>query len=272
MSRIRRGFADLADRQVHYRIAGEGKPSLVMLHGSPGSSRQLAGLTERLAAGRTVLAPDTPGYGDSPMLPGTSRQTPPAIADFSAATLQLFDALGLEQVDLYGSHTGGAIAIELAVRAPQRVRRLVVDGVGHFSDAEKAEHLSRYALEITPDRSGAYLTTAFAWVKDLFLFWPWYKPDAAHRRDAGVPDPAVLHALLLELLKNIDTYHLGYRAAFAYPSVAQLRLVSHDTLLMAQTGDPLAPHTQAAAGLLPHMRHAQVAPADAAALIEEFLS
>jgi pimeloyl-ACP methyl ester carboxylesterase len=272
MSRIRRGFADLTDRQVHYRIAGDGKPSLVMLHGSPGSSRQLAGLIEGLAAGRTVLAPDTPGYGDSAMLPGTGREHPPTIADFSAATLALFDSLGLEQVDLYGSHTGGAIAIDLASRAPGRVRRLVVDGVGHFSDQEMADHLSHYALELTPDRSGAYLTAAFAWVKDLFLFWPWYKPDATHRRDAGVPDPAVLHALLVELLKNIDTYHLGYRAAFAYPSLARLQLVPHETLLMAQDGDPLAPHTQAAADLLPHMRHAQVARADAAALLDEFLS
>ncbi len=41
---------------------------------------------------------------------------------------------------------------------------------------------------------------------------------------------------------------------------------------MAQDGDPLAPHTQAAADLLPHMRHAQVARADAAALLDEFLS
>jgi pimeloyl-ACP methyl ester carboxylesterase len=272
MSRLRRGFADLADRQVHYRRAGAGKPSLVMLHGSPGSSRQLAGLIEGLADGRTVLAPDTPGYGDSAMLPGTGREHPPTIADFSAATLELLDVLGLDQVDLYGSHTGGAIAIDLAVRAPERVRRLVVDGVGHFSDAEMAEHLSHYSLELAPDRSGAYLTAAFAWVKDLFLFWPWYRLDAAHRRDAGVPDPAVLHALLLELLKNIDTYHLGYRAAFAYPSVARLRLVSHETLLMAQDGDPLSPHTRAAAGLLPHMRHAQVARDDAAALIDEFLN
>jgi pimeloyl-ACP methyl ester carboxylesterase len=64
---IKRGFADVAHGQMHYRQAGVGVP-LLTLHASPGSSRQLMPLIADLAAGAQVIAPDTPGNGDSPAL------------------------------------------------------------------------------------------------------------------------------------------------------------------------------------------------------------
>ena len=114
---IRRDFADLPTRQVHFRHAGEGPP-LLMLHASPGSSKQLEGKIEALSRHHRVIAPDTPGNGDSTPLDIAA----PAISDYAAALVQFLDAMGLEQCDVYGSHTGANIGLELAVRSPERVR------------------------------------------------------------------------------------------------------------------------------------------------------
>src|SRR5512143_3977505 len=119
---IRRGFADLPDRQVHYRQAGDGPP-LLMIHASPGSSKQLESKIAALAHTRSLTAPDTPGNGDSPPLPLAA----PAIGDYADALLPFMDAVGLERCDVYGTHTGANIGLELAIRAPERVGRLILD-------------------------------------------------------------------------------------------------------------------------------------------------
>ena len=63
---IKRHYAYAGERRVHYRRAGEGAP-LVLLHASPGSSAGLVSLIEDLAEHYTVIAIDSPGYGESTM-------------------------------------------------------------------------------------------------------------------------------------------------------------------------------------------------------------
>jgi pimeloyl-ACP methyl ester carboxylesterase len=271
-ARIRRHFADLPDRQVHCRRAGAGPPRLVLLHGCPGSSRQLEKLMLALAPGISVLAPDMPGYGDSPVLAGMAAGAPPTMTAYAEATLALLDHEGVGEVDLYGTHTGAALAVELAVLAPGRVRRVVLDGLGHYTQAERAAHLARYAPPMAPDQSGAYLQTAFCWVRDLFLFWPWYARDAAHRRPTGLPDAAILHGLVVDMLKSLETYHLGYQASFAYDTAARLPRLRQPVLLLAQPTDPLAACTRAAAGLVRGAVLREPAREEVAAAVAAFLA
>lgn len=70
---------------------------------------------------RRTLAVDLPGTGGSatPLLPLT-------IGDSARLLLQVLDALELEEVDVLGLSFGGTVAQDMAVRAPRRVRRLVL--------------------------------------------------------------------------------------------------------------------------------------------------
>jgi pimeloyl-ACP methyl ester carboxylesterase len=244
---IRRAFADLALRQVHYRHAGTGGVPLVTLHASPGSSKQLEPLIAAMSASRRVIAPDTPGNGDSGPLP----QGAPEIRDYALAAIEFLDALGLGAVDLYGSHTGASIATEMAILAPERVRRIVLDGVGVFSAEERAEYLARYAPAMEPDLTGAHLHWAFMFCRDQYLFWPWYKRGRENARAAGLPSAAALHQWTLEVLKAIETYHLAYRASFSYPKRERLPLVSRPLLAIVSESDPLLPNTREIARILP---------------------
>lgn len=242
--RIRRGFADLAQRQVHYRSAGEKGQPLLILHASPGSSRQQVRLIEDFAGEAMVFAPDTPGNGDSEAL-GAEE---PEIAALAEAMLEYLDVMGLEQVRVYGSHTGAAIAAELAILAPGRVSHLVLDGVSLMEGAELEEILATYAFPFEPDLDGAYLARLFQFCRDQYLFFPWYRRTREGRRDGGLGSPEDLHAWVTEVMKASTTYHLNYRAAFKWPADRRLPLIQCPVLVTAAVNDPLY---EASAGLAP---------------------
>ena len=111
-------YADIADGRVHLRRAGEGRPLLVF-QPAPGSAAPLCGLIESLAASRQVIAPDYLGNGDS----AKPRRTVD-IARLAGDALQLADRLNLGYFDLWGTHTGALVALELALLAPDRAGRL----------------------------------------------------------------------------------------------------------------------------------------------------
>ena len=151
---IRRGFVDIAAGQIHYRMAGDAAaPRIALIHQSPGSSKQLEGLMRCLARHRHVVAPDTPGNGDSTPAP----QAEPDIFALAAAHWEALDRLLPGPFDLYGSHTGASIAMEIAIAHPDRVRRLVIDGMGLYAAGEQSEIIERYAREIRPDPEGTHL-------------------------------------------------------------------------------------------------------------------
>lgn len=248
---VSRRFADVPGGQVHYREAAPatdpGGTPLVMLHASPGSSKQIEDLVGALGTSRRVFAPDTRGNGDSTPLP----QEQPEIADFAAATLAFLDAVGLDRVDLYGSHTGASIAAEIAINAPGRVRRLVLDGMGLYAPEDRDAMLRTYAPAIVPDHQGTHLLWAFMFCRDQSVFWPWYAKGAENRRPTGLPDAGTLHDFTVEVLKAIGTYHHSYRAAFRYPKRDRLPLVPVPTLAVTAEDDMLRPFLDEVAALVP---------------------
>ncbi len=271
---IRRGFADVAHGQMHYRAAGDGAP-LLLLHGSPGSSKQLVKLIADLSAGRRVIAPDTAGNGDSDGVPLDT----PTICDLAAVLPGFLDALGIDHLDVYGSHTGAAIAAELALLVPGRIGRVVLDGVQVLTPAAREDVMAHYAFPFPADLEGAYLMRAFQFCRDQYIFYPWYKRTRQAQRSGGLPDARDLHDWLLEVLKANETFHLNYRAAFQWEPAARLPLLEKKVLVIASENDPLAEDTVQAASMLPNGRFVALPRGDAAdfrarrrAAIEAFLA
>jgi pimeloyl-ACP methyl ester carboxylesterase len=188
------------------------------------------------------------------------------------------DALRISHADLYGSHTGAHIVMEMAIQQPHRFGRMVLDGIGMFSPTEKAEMLQNYALPQQPDFFGTQFHWAWHFVRDQGWFFPYFKRDAAHLRGLNAPSVQALHDVTLEVLKSVRTYHLAYRAAFAHADRERLPLVRIPTLVMAEDSDPLRVGVAEASRCLPGSRAAIVHQSSAAdaqdrktALIREFL-
>jgi pimeloyl-ACP methyl ester carboxylesterase len=106
-------------------------PPLLLLHGAGSSRRAWSTVTRRLAQRYDVLAPDLPGFGQSPALLDTAPDVP-AIADAVASWLQ---KIGVQRPHIAGNSLGGGVALELWMRrAAQSVT--VLSPIGFWSTAE----------------------------------------------------------------------------------------------------------------------------------------
>jgi pimeloyl-ACP methyl ester carboxylesterase len=274
--RLTRSYATTRFGALHLRAraGGSGRP-LVLIHGSPTSAAMLEPLQLRLARSRPVYAFDTLGNGDSdkPDAQRHARFEAPEIADFAAVLAEAIDDVGLERFDLYGTHTGAAIAIETSLLRPGRVGRIILDGVAMFDATSVAEFLERYFIDTSPRTDGTHLLSAWACARDSTIWFPWYRRDPAHRYRSDVYDADALHRYVVEFLKSGTSYPLPYRAAFTYPAQRRLPLLSVTTLIAAHREDPLAPFLEPALAACP-VATATVLPDDpeaTAALFERFL-
>ncbi|MGC4029715.1 MAG: alpha/beta hydrolase [Steroidobacteraceae bacterium] len=233
--KLRRGFVDVQDGQMHYWESGKGSVPLILLHPSPGAGRMLLPLLTHLAKHRRVIALDTRGNGDSSPLTIAN----PTIFDFAQSTLEAANAMGITEFDLFGSHTGASIAMETAILAPTQVRKLILDGMGLWNNAVREEHLAKNAPVIEPDLMGSQFNWAWHYCRDQYLFWPWYDRSSSAVIPGGLPDAATLHEFVVEVLKALGTYHMSYRAAASHPKRDRLPLIRTPTLVTCAEDDPL---------------------------------
>jgi pimeloyl-ACP methyl ester carboxylesterase len=251
-----RAFARIAEGLVHYRHVDGDAPSLptLMMHASPASSRSvepLAVAVAQIGRGR-VIAPDTPGNGDSVPL----RQSEPKLGDYADAIVRMLDALEIERVNLYGFHTGAHIGIELAIEHPDRVGHLALDGLLWLEDSERAEFLAHYAPPLVADAWGTQIFQALQFIRDQSWFFPHFKRDPAHNLGGGAMPPELLHTLTVDLLKAAPSYHLAYRAVFRHQLAEQLPKLKMPVLLMADDGDPTRESVRRAASFVINARTA----------------
>jgi pimeloyl-ACP methyl ester carboxylesterase len=128
----------VAGRPTGIRHAGEGVP-FVYLHSTLGESSMWLPFYQTWAKQFRVLVPTHPGFGKSGSLDGIDT-----IEDMAFHYVELFDALGLEEVILGGVSLGGWIAAEFAVRWPARVKCLwLADAPGLWVEEEPLPDLFR---------------------------------------------------------------------------------------------------------------------------------
>lgn len=272
MREIDRGFARLSEGLVHYRERpGSGAataPPLLMLHASPASSHSLEPLLLALDDKRRLIAPDTLGNGSS-VRPAPEQ---PEMADYADAMDRFCDTLGLEAVDVFGTHTGAHIAVELAVQRPQRVRRLILEGILTLDDEERADYLANYAPPQHPDNTGSQFHWAWHYMRDQMIFFPHYKKDMQHLREGGSFDAHVLHGLTLDILNSLETYHLAYEAVFRHAIGERLREISCPLLWLDVSNSYLDAGRDLALATVAHAQCVKVAhePQAMALTITEF--
>jgi pimeloyl-ACP methyl ester carboxylesterase len=116
--------------EVFYREGGDGAArTLLLLHGFPSSSAQYEQLMQRLAGRYRVIAPDYPGFGQSPPLPGTT--TFDRIADVID---QFTRARDIDGFSLYMFDFGSPVGFRLATRHPARVQGLVLQNGNAYEE------------------------------------------------------------------------------------------------------------------------------------------
>jgi pimeloyl-ACP methyl ester carboxylesterase len=116
-----RRFADVASGRIAYLDRGQG-PVALLVGGVPLNGYHWRHVIERVQHRRRCIAIDLMGLGYSEIAPDQD-------VSFTAQArmlVEVLDALGIEQVDLVGSDSGGAIAQIFAAHHPERLRSLIL--------------------------------------------------------------------------------------------------------------------------------------------------
>ncbi len=111
--------------QMYYEVSGKGEP-LVVLHGAYMDIPTMGGIIPKLAETHRVYAIEFQGHGRTTDI--DRKITYPNLADDVAAFM---DAVGLAKADIFGYSMGGQAGLQLAIRHPAKVNRLVAAAVAY---------------------------------------------------------------------------------------------------------------------------------------------
>lgn len=124
------GYVDVNGVHMYYESHGEGGAPLVVLHGAFSSIHNSFGMViPALSEKRRIVGFDLQGNGRTADI--DRAMTVQNLAEDVVAAL---DALGLEQVDLWGYSNGGGVALHVVTKHPERVRKLIVHSVAYRLD------------------------------------------------------------------------------------------------------------------------------------------
>ncbi|QBY04519.1 alpha/beta hydrolase [Thalassotalea sp. HSM 43] len=229
---IRRGFADSALGQIHYRICGSldnRKPRLLMLHQAPSSGAMYEAIMPHLSENFTVIAPDFPGFGDSASMALEQH----SIGNYADAVMAVINSLSVDEFYLFGHHTGATVATEIAATQQCRVKKLILSGPTVLPDAMRNKLPDLVALPKV-DSEGDF-------AKQI-----WQKIRAkADGLDINISQREYRLALALG-----ECYRAAYQAVADYDCANKTKLITCPSLVFAGKHDVLRPYLAEALALL----------------------
>jgi len=218
-------FVHVDNARFHFEVTGSDSAPVLVLSNSLGTT--LAMWKPQIAefAGRfRVLQYDTRGHGESSVSPG-----PYTVERLAEDVLRMLDALGISSVVFCGLSLGGMIGMSLALRAPGRIKKLVL-----CNTAPKIGTPESWNSRIAAVEKGGMAAVADA------VLERWY---TAPFRKSAPAEVAETRQMLL------DTPPQGYIACCAavrdMDQRQAIRQIRVPTLVVAGANDPVTPPTDA---------------------------
>ncbi len=122
-------YADVNGINLYYEMHGTGRP-LILLHGGLGSGEMFGPTLPALAEHHQVVLVDLQGHGRT-----ADIDRPLDVRLMAGDIAALIDHLGLRKPDVVGYSLGGGVALQVAVRYPEKVGRLVTASANIRRDA-----------------------------------------------------------------------------------------------------------------------------------------
>jgi pimeloyl-ACP methyl ester carboxylesterase len=138
---------------VRYHDAGSGDP-LIVLHGAGGV--RFSAVHDALTLVRRVIVIEMPGFGEE------ANDIHHSLEDFAECVAQIVEAIGVQRFDLLGSSLGGAVALQVALAHPERIRSLILEAPAAFKVGSVSPAPGMTLEELTrlhraqPDREPRY--------------------------------------------------------------------------------------------------------------------
>jgi pimeloyl-ACP methyl ester carboxylesterase len=111
--------------QMYYEVSGKGDP-LIVLHGAYMNIPTMGNIIPRLAETHTVYALEFQGHGRT-----TDIGRPITYQNLADDVAAFMEAVGVEKADVFGYSMGSAAGLQLAIRHPEKVNKLVAASVAY---------------------------------------------------------------------------------------------------------------------------------------------
>lgn len=201
------GYAPVNGLRMYYEIHGSGGVPLVLIHGAFGSGAMFGAFVPELAQTRQVIVMDQQAHGRT-----ADIDRPLRFEQMADDVAVLLDSLGIAQADVFGYSMGGPIALQFAIRHPERNRKLIAASAWYTRDGVYPEVRAGIAA-ITPEMfAGSPMLTEY---------------------QAVAPDPEGLPALVARI-KELNAQEV------AWPSAA-IAGIAAPTLLIVGDSDMVRP-------------------------------
>ena len=191
-----------------------------------------------LGRNHTVIAMDTPGYGQSDRLSNSE----PSIEDYANGVIEFMDALGLGRIALYGMLTGTMIGVDLATRYPDRFSVVLLNTMLVHTDEELDSFVDRFTPDIPLRADGLHLVQTWDLMRRNAVAYPWFEPGPKTRFDLPLPSPEELHLRLMNCLSAGLEYGWGARAAFRFLRRARITDIKAPTVFLSDRSPPFGVH------------------------------
>jgi pimeloyl-ACP methyl ester carboxylesterase len=175
-------YASVNGLEIYYEIHGTGEP-LVLLHGAYMTIDAMGEVVPSLAKTRRVIAVEVQGHGRT-----ADIDRPLSYEQMADDTAALLRHIGIEEADIFGYSMGGGIALQVTIRHPEVVRKLVLASVYYNNHGVYPEVL-KVIETITPE---------------AFAGTPWRE-----EYDRIAPNPEDFPTLVAKL-KELDLTFVGW--------------------------------------------------------------
>src|SRR2546423_14126765 len=161
---VESGYVPVNGLEMYYEIHGNGRPqvpqvTLVLLHGNLSTIGTSFGkVLPKLSSTRRIIAIEQQGHGHT-----ADIDRPFSLEQWAEDTTALLRHLGIEQADFFGYSSGGAVTLEIALRSPTLVRKLVwAGGTSYRRDGFYPELLAGGEAMKPEDLDGSPFQQAYA--------------------------------------------------------------------------------------------------------------
>jgi pimeloyl-ACP methyl ester carboxylesterase len=214
---MKRAYVDIPEGQMHYRIEGKGE-TILLLHMAVASSDEFTQVIHFLSKKYCAIALDFLGFGDSDPAPREYQ-----VIDHARTVISFMDALGIKKATVVGQFNGAMIAVEVAVNWPERVKNLVMAGIG-FWDVSEAIALNE----------PANFTTTVELKKDGSHLMEWWRRACLW----GDYPVEILEERFVEYAKAGIRGEEGHWSGASYNLKPRLPLITCPTLVLDAPGFP----------------------------------
>ena len=225
--------------KLHYVEEGSGTP-LLLIHGLAGDHTAWTPQIATFKSQYRVIAFDNPGSGRSSTVDATT-----SMRELAEATLRLMDALRIDNAHVVGRSMGGAIAQQIALAAPDRVRTMVM-----AASFAKLDPVGKRWLENMRD----FLRWRGNWTEWVRQFSPTFVSSTFFNENSD--RMATLERLIGDESRDKQSYENLNNAVIAADSIEEIARIKCPVLIMAGRLDPICSPT-ATGWMQERMPHAE---------------